>query len=343
MGKKPVTREENRQVSLSGLIGELCRQYGEAKVRDQLEALKGHGDAVEDPVLWLCTALSHNFKFMPIEQVSQCPCGSRESNLLCRFVFWNLLGIRQCRNCGLIYVSPRLTKETMARVFKEFYFDYSDPEYWGSRRVPIFRDIMRLLRRYKCKSAFDVGTAFGQFVAWATKAGIHAAGCDISEKAVLWGRANLGVNLHHGTITEVHLAERSFDSVVSLDTFYYVSDPLAELRAMRRLVRPGGYVILRLRNGLRTLARARREGNKAIGKSVMPSQHLWAFTPQTIGHLFQLCNLEILTYEPASYSRSPWTPFQVLNLQANRFLARLFLKWPIHTQSFNVIAKRNSN
>lgn len=322
--------------AVTPLLPELRNRYGEEKVRQQLSALEQYGDVVEDPVLWLRMALAHEFKFMPIERVRQCPCGSRDTRLLSRFVFWNLLGVRQCCNCGLVLVSPRLQPETMLRVFNEFYIHPSQTDAWGNRRVPIFRDMTRLLRRFGCARVFDVGAAFGHFLAWLSQEGFHSEGCEVAEPLVAWGRSQLGVRLHHGSLRELELPPGSFDCVVSLDTFYYVADPVAELTAMRQLVSPGGYVMLRLRNGRRTAARARKQSRQPVGEPVMPPQHLWSFTPATAQRLLHDTGWRVCLSEPAMYagSRLPW-PW----VAANRFFST-HLGWPVFTHSFNIVARR---
>lgn len=317
-------------------LPELRRQYGEEKVRLQLNALEQHGDAVEDPVLWLRAALAHGFKFMSIERVSRCPCGSRDLRLLSRFAFWNLLGVSQCGDCGLLFVSPRLTQQSMRRIFNEFYIDPSHSHAWGRRRIPVFSDVTRLLRRHQCTRVFDVGTAFGHFLAWLTEAGFYAEGCEAAAPLVTWGRSNLGVRIHQGILQELDLPPGGFDGVVSLDTFYYANDPLAELAAMRQLVVPGGHLILRLRNARGALRRARTESRKPVGRPVMPMEHLWYFTPSSAERLLSDAGWQVRLLEPSMYAGiSLLRPV----VAANRFLAEGF-GWPILTHSFNIVAQR---
>jgi hypothetical protein len=93
-------------LEMDQVIAELSSKYGEERVLKQLEALKRHGAAVDDPELWLRTAVARGFRFTPIEAVERCACGSDRSVILSRFVFWNLLAVRCCQQCGLIFVSP---------------------------------------------------------------------------------------------------------------------------------------------------------------------------------------------------------------------------------------------
>jgi SAM-dependent methyltransferase len=319
------------------LLLALRQKYGEARVLDQLESLRRHGNCVDDRQQWLQIALAHSFKFIPIERVQECPCGSRESILLYRFVFWNLLALRQCEGCGLLFVSPRLTKEAMTEVFNKWYFDHSRPERWGRRRLPVFRDILRILRRLDCHSIVDAGAAYGHFLAYVSEHGVDGVGCDISEQSVEWGRSHLRVALSAGSVTDLRLVSEPADCVVSLDTFYYVSDPWNELQAMRKLIRPNGYVILRLRNCLTVPRRAQGKAKEAYCASLLPAEHLWGYAPRTAARLLSQNGFEVVLCQPAAYSRNLLSPLQ-------SSLARLVYSFPfglpILTRSFNIAARR---
>jgi len=326
---------------LSPTVMERLRgEYGAEAVELQCQALRRHGAVVDDPALWLGAALEGQFKFMPIEAVTACPCGSTASVLLSRFVFWNLLGLRQCSACGLLFVSPRLTAQAMTQHFEEHYHDPAHPEHWGQRRLPIFRDVLRILRQLEVRRVFDVGAAYGHFLHFLDLHGLMAEGCDVAGATVQWGRDHLGVRILHGNLGNLGLDPGAYDAVVSLDTLYYVTDPLDELERMRHLVRPGGHVVLRLRNGLWTLRKARREGAKPIGRAVLPSEHLWAWTPATLGVLLPKVGLELRWVEPAAYSATMGAAFWAMLVGLNRSLLQLGV--PILTQSFTAIARRNA-
>ena len=321
-------------------LSRLRERYGEEAVEFQLRSLERHGSVVDDPQLWLEVALAGVFKFMPIARVDRCPCGSSETKFLGRFVFWNLLGLRECARCGLLLVSPRLTKEAMRSVFTEHYFDYEKLNVWGERRGKVFTDVLRILKSRGVRSVFDVGAAFGHFVKYAQERGLEAAGSDISPKAVEVGREQLGVKLYAGTLDELSLLDESVDAIVSLDAFYYVPEPRAELDAMRRLLKPGGVIVLRLRNCLWSRALARIARFRAVNRSVLPAQHLWGFTPQSITHLLETSGWRVEECQPAAYSMSLFAPLQTAATTLNRVLRRAWHGAPILTRNFNVVARR---
>jgi len=322
------------------ILEHLRARYDMAHVDAQLASLARHGDVIDDAELWLTAALAGDFKFMAIERVDRCPCGSSESLLLSRFVFWNLLGVRQCRRCRLPFVAPRLTRAAVEQIFNEYYFDHAYPELWGTRRLPIFRDIVRLLRRLGCSSIVDVGAAYGHFLHFAARHGISGLGCDLSRDAVAWGREHLGVDLRFGWIDQLDLSEGRSDAVVCLDTLYYSPEPVSDLRRMRSLLRRGGYVLLRLRNGRNVPARAREEGFRPVGRAVLASGHLYGYSPTTIGPTLEAGGFQLLRCEPAPYSRAPLSPLLQSGFIVNRLAQSVHRRSGILTHSFHVIARR---
>jgi SAM-dependent methyltransferase len=324
----------------SGNLAALYERYGKDAVESQLAALARHGTAVDDTTLWLKAALSGNFKFMPMEHVHSCPCGSTRTTSLGRFVFWNLLGLRECDRCGLLIVSPRLTKDAMNAVFAEHYFDHSDLELWGARRSDVFADIFRVLKSRGVRTVFDVGAAYGHFVKYANEMGLNAAGSDISPQVVVLGRQRLGVDVRRGSLEDLALPNGSVDAVVSLDAFYYVAEPRAELDAMRRLVKPGGIIVLRLRNCLWTRVVARVSRLREIGRPPVPLPHLWGFTPRSISTLLGVSGWLVEEVQPAAYSRSRYSQLQFAAVRLNRLARRAWKRAPIFTRSFNVVARR---
>jgi SAM-dependent methyltransferase len=201
---------------------------------------------------------------------------------------------------------------------------------------------LRIVKLSNSEKVFDVGAAFGHFVKYVQENGLEAAGSDISAKAVEAGRASLGVDLHVGSLKELMLPDASVDAVVSLDAFYYVADLRAELEAMRRLVKPGGMLVLRLRNCLWARIRARAPRIRRIAKSILPAQHLWGFTPESISILLTHSGWTVVECQPAAYSMSRFFAAQSAAVWANRLARRIWQGTPILTRSFNVIAKRTN-
>ncbi|MCU0622163.1 MAG: class I SAM-dependent methyltransferase, partial [Gemmatimonadales bacterium] len=264
------------------LVARLEAAHGREAVAAQLRQLARHGAAVEDPDRWLELALAKQFQPTGLEVVPQCACGSRELDRVGWFEFWNLLGLARCRICGTTVVTPRLDLATVQRIFAESYFaeEGADPRYWGRRRMPVFEEVHRLLRRFGVKRVFDVGCAYGHLLSYLRDRGMAVAGCDLSPAVVAWGRRELHLDLHAGSVRAVDAPAGAFDAVVCLDTLYYAHDPIADLKAMRRLLAPDGVLLLRLRNRLTGRMRP-ADAARGLVYPPMSVEHLWGFTPRS--------------------------------------------------------------
>ncbi|MDP9201668.1 MAG: class I SAM-dependent methyltransferase [Gemmatimonadota bacterium] len=209
----------------------------------------------------------------------------------------------------------------MRHVFSKHYFDYSELEVWGTRRRPVFGDVVRALKSRGVQTIFDVGAAFGHFVQFADSRGFTASGSDLSDNAVKVARERLGVTLHAGSLSDLDLSSQ-FDAVVSLDTFYYVADPRAELEAIRRILKPNGVLLLRLRN---------------CHRSEPAAEHLWGFTPESITRVLEVAGWKVEQIEPASYSATSLRYAQAFVVGLNRLLRPIGV--PVLTHNFSIIAR----
>jgi hypothetical protein len=173
-------------------------------------------------------------------------------------------------------------------MFSRFYFRGKTIHEWTSYRLPMFRDILRVVRQLGAKSVYDVGTAGGGLLAYLYTHGIRVDGCDVSESAINASP----VRVTRGTVRE--LQPRGFDVLTNLDTLYYVDDPLSELQAARQCSR---YLILRLRTNRHAVAQCKSGGWPGA------ADHLWAFTPRTAKMLVERAGYTVLRIMPASYAR----------------------------------------
>ncbi len=88
----------------------------------------------------------------------------------------------------------------------------------------------------------DVGCGNGEFVAEAAAAGWRASGIDLDATAVAVGRA-AGLDLAEQSVQERAAREpQAFDAVTLSHVIEHVPDPVAFLRAVHQLLRPGGQV-----------------------------------------------------------------------------------------------------
>lgn len=89
------------------------------------------------------------------------------------------------------------------------------------------------------------------------------------------------------------LPDRSFDIVISHHSLEHVSDPSGVLAELRRLLRPGGRLLLTVP--------WERERRYARYDPAEPNHHLFSWNPQTLGNLVTVAGFEEIQVRPRRY------------------------------------------
>jgi len=209
-------------------------------------------------------------------------CGSRDADLLVtgRDRLHGLSGevrVVVCCQCGLARTSPRPTVESLGTAYPEDYAPHKDKGERADAPRGLLRWALVNLRGYplgrRTPAAFrwllaplgaaalagrhaagylpysgearllDFGCGAGGYVAKMAAAGWKAEGLDASPNAVRRGR-EAGLTLHQGTLPGAALEPGSFDVVTMWQALEHVPSPKATLEAVRRLLRPGGRLLV---------------------------------------------------------------------------------------------------
>jgi SAM-dependent methyltransferase len=127
----------------------------------------------------------------------------------------------------------------------------------------------------------DVGCGTGVFLAVMRERGWQVAGLEPNEAWADQLRRNLGLDVQTGTLEDAPPELGQFDVVSMLDVIEHLADPLAALAAARRVLRPGGLLVLTTPN-LNALE------HRLFGRAwyaLQPPDHLWLFTPRSLGQV----------------------------------------------------------
>jgi SAM-dependent methyltransferase len=119
----------------------------------------------------------------------------------------------------------------------------------------------------------EVGCGDGSTLELLKEFGWRAEGVDFDAAAVERARKR-GLVVHLGTLAGQKLPENSFDAIVARHFIEHVPDPIEVLRECRRLLRPGGLLVLVTPN-------ARSLGHRfylANWRGLEPPRHLHVFT-----------------------------------------------------------------
>jgi 2-polyprenyl-3-methyl-5-hydroxy-6-metoxy-1,4-benzoquinol methylase len=176
----------------------------------------------------------------------------------------------------------------------------------------------------------DIGTGLGALLEEAQKLGYEAEGVDLCEALVQRARAR-GLRVHCRQAEELD-AESSFDAVTMLDVIEHVAAPLKLLATARRLLKPGGrlvvytpnhrgavVVLARLLNGL---------GIRFAIEDIFGGNHVCFFDAGSLTNAlrrqgFSLRSIGFFPYDPARPG-GPISPVSLAAVRAAEWLGKPF-------------------
>jgi 2-polyprenyl-3-methyl-5-hydroxy-6-metoxy-1,4-benzoquinol methylase len=197
------------------------------------------------------------------------------SCLLCGSRFWENLvegadtakggtglwfAVVQCQQCGLCFTNPRPTRAHIHRFYTEAYQPHRSPAQRKPAKPRLLsskqRGLRWLRRRNERQSLpwqgegrlLDFGCGGGSYLERMHQQGWKVTGLDFSATAVRKIRNELGLRAEVGTLPHPVLEPASFDVITMWHSLEHVHDPLRVLREARRLLVPGGRLLVAVPN-----------------------------------------------------------------------------------------------
>lgn len=133
------------------------------------------------------------------------------------------------------------------------------------------------------RRVLDVGCGDGRFLAAMARMGWDVEGVETDPAAAALARRRTGGPVHETDLETRAPSRDDFDLISLLHVLEHVPDPRATLGAARRLLRPGGTLLLALPN---TACLEARLFGSAWYLLDLP-RHLWGFTPRTLVRLVE--------------------------------------------------------
>ena len=153
----------------------------------------------------------------------------------------------RCPSCQFIFLNPRPTIESLYYFYQQYLpEEETSIESWEKMMKPVFHRAGNLLKQYRRKGRLlDVGSGFGFFLSEMKNRGWDVMGVEISQKAVAYGREVLGLTIHPGPMEKVSLPDNYFDAVTGFYVIEHLRYPMAFLGECYRVLKPGGFLLLR--------------------------------------------------------------------------------------------------
>ncbi len=246
-----------------------------------------------------------------VEDVRCDLCGSNERRVLPYGGYKiedAILNLVRCIRCGLMYINPRPTQESLSSLYSGKFFE--DPLYWsGAMETGSYFDNIEGRQVYYAQAAsdfhsmatahvqppgrlLDVGCAGGLLMKELGALGWRTYGVDISSSATSFARDHLGQNVVTGSLMEAHFADKTYDVAVVKDVLEHVSSPRALLMEANRILADDGILLVHVPTeystpsqrilDLRWWVLARALGRTPFRRTEFAPPHLYYFTHGTM-------------------------------------------------------------
>ncbi len=176
---------------------------------------------------------------------SSCPvCNATRLNAL-----WEVNGyaIARCGTCSLVFVQNQVTAEELASHYagaQDVVYDDTNVEcltYYYQKLGGLIR------RRFSQPGKIlDLGCSRGWFLDVMTGWECHGNEISVSDAAA--ARERYGDRIVTGSFEDYPMREGYFDVITMQDVFDHFRDPMPTLEKCRRLLRPGGLIVIKVHN-----------------------------------------------------------------------------------------------
>lgn len=235
-----------------------------------------------------------------------CPgCSSQSVEFVCDQYHFAGQSFRRmaCMTCDLHFWDPLVANET------ELYDEESIPLYkayhQGLMDAPSSSPCFDALP-VKCGKLLDIGCANGGFMRYAAGKGYSCYGIDFDRRSIEGARRHGLANVWPMSLKEFsESAGRelvgTFDVVTFFDVLEHQTEPGIFIDEVRAMVAPGGYVVGKVPNRNRVLAKVRRELDYDY-----PPHHTLMWSTDSVRKFFEHAGFELVRVEVIGFGFWPY-------------------------------------
>lgn len=202
------------------------------------------------------------------------------------FIVW------KCSSCDLLWV-PGVDEGILKKFYSKSYFESKDRTF-GYNNYIEDEEILRKNAQYilsefpKFKDyqpkILDIGCAHGFLLDEARKLGWKTYGIEFSVEAAKYAADKLDLNVSCDSITQADFSENSFNIITMIGVIEHLIDPIAAIRKMNKILKPGGYLVITTIN------------TKGFVRlfDLKPPEHIFYFSAKNLSLLLERENFTVL-------------------------------------------------
>ncbi len=226
----------------------------------------------------------------------------------------------KCQVCGtLMYLKDTPPEQFLV---KDDETDYYGKKYWLEHQQDAFgypeiytrarndltdRNLhwLKILLKYCLPPAkvLELGCSHGSFVALMGQAGYDAFGVEMSPWVVEFGQNTFGVPISVGPIEALDIAPGSLDVVVLMDVLEHLPDPVTTMANCLKVLKQDGLILIQTPKVKDAINYSELvETKDRFQDMLIPDEHLYLFSENSVTQLFNQLGAEYIQFEPAIFA-----------------------------------------
>jgi len=249
----------------------------EAKINPNLDKLHQHFDSVLEKYFKGSQPIPEYF-----EGANCYNCGSTE--IITSFVVNRFRHVR-CRNCRMVYVSPRLKSSIVDTLYNEQYY----AEFYKIKLIPSLnyrRNVLAVSKYNQIARHFDqpgrvldIGSGLGEVLSVFQENGWNCSGIEFNEFAADYSRREFGLNIINRNIYDFNSSDK-YDVIMLWGVLEHLSEPLKILKKVHQLLTDTGILLLEVPSADSVLVRYYERTQKAVDRIIEGDRHIMLFSVQ---------------------------------------------------------------
>ncbi|MBU0489938.1 MAG: class I SAM-dependent methyltransferase [Bacteroidetes bacterium] len=245
-----------------------------------------------------------------MEELKYCPVCQQEvfeKHLECKdhTVSGEMFIVVKCASCGFLFTNPRPDKTNIGKYYKaESYISHTDTSkglisklYKKVRNITIKKKYNLVMKvSGSPASLLDIGCGTGFFLSYCQEKGLAVQGVEPDEEARKYGAEKYGLYVFEEDWLR-QVPDRKFDVVTMWHVLEHVHELKTRMETVRRILNPGGTVIIAVPNAESPDAQYYTEKWAAYD---VP-RHIYHFSKKDITRLVETFGFDVVGIKPMKF------------------------------------------